>query len=639
MLVNRVMPARHLLTVREMVESFAPDLLSVTAVQSRRPDGWWRLGYGELRDWVRSLGTALLAAGVRPGDRVGVISENRSEWVITYLAVTCVGAVIVPFDVLLKAEELGAVMKAAGPVLVFTSTEYLEKVQKAQAIAGSAARLVLFDAHALVDAEWAARSAEASAKGTEAAAAATAEAAKAVPFAGWKTLPFGALVETGRLLRGRGRDLWAGVTVKPKDLAALIFTSGTTGTPKGVMLSHGNSRLERGRRAAEHRAGAHRQLAHRAALPPHVPDHDGPRRAAADEQHHHLRGLDEAERAGAGHEGDAADRRSGHPPADREALQGHPREREGQGRRDARALRRDVPLQPVPVQAAGIRAGRVLFKSVAAQLGLEHLRFFVSGGGPIAKEVIDGMEALGLPTYQGYGLSEHSPVVASCCPPANRPGSVGLPLVNAKVRIAEPDANGNGEILVRGPAVMTGYLGMPEKTAEVLDAEGWLHTGDIGMLDADGYLYITGRLKNIIVTSGGKNIYPEEIENLLAASPLLAEVVVIGKRGAQGGEEPHAIVHPNTDAIAAMEKERGSAFDDEELRKLVGAEIRRCTAGIAAYKAPRTFEVSRDELPKTSSSKVKRFLFADRKYERMTSRWTRTRSSLPAGRPSPRAAA
>jgi len=263
--------------------------------------------------------------------------------------------------------------------------------------------------------------------------------------------------------------------------------------------------------------------------------------------------------------------------------------------------------------AAGIRAGRVLFTSVAAQLGLEHLRFFVSGGGPIAKEVIDGMEALGLPTYQGYGLSEHSPVVASCCPPANRPGSVGLPLVNARVRIAESDANGNGEILVRGPAVMSGYLGMPQKTAEVLDAEGWLHTGDIGKLDTDGYLYITGRLKNIIVTSGGKNIYPEEIENLLAASPLLAEVVVIGRRGAQGGEEPHAIVHPNADAIAAMEKERGSAFDDEELRKLVGAEIRRCTAGIAGYKAPHTFEVSREELPKTSSSKVKRFLFADRK--------------------------
>jgi long-chain acyl-CoA synthetase len=613
MLVNRVMPARHLLSVREMVESFAPDLLSVTAVQSRRPDGWWKLSYGELRDWVRGLGTALLAAGVRPGDRVGVISENRSEWVITYLAVTCIGAVIVPLDVLLKAEELGAVVKAAGPALVFTSAEYLEKVQKAQAAAGSSARLVMFDAHAIVDAEWAAHGAEASAKGTEIAAAATVEAGKAVPFAGWKALPFGALVETGRLLRGRGRDLWAGVTIRPKDLAALIFTSGTTGTPKGVMLSHGN--LVSNGDGVQQSTVLGPTDNWLIVLPFH---HTYPTAmglivplltngtitcVASMKLNVLVQAMKETQPTAIPAIPLLIEKLSKGIHANVKAKGVVTRALFGVMFRFSRFLFRSF----------GIRAGTVLFKSVAAQLGLERLRFFVSGGGPIAKEIIDGMEALGLPTYQGYGLSEHSPVVASCCPPANRPGSVGLPLVNAKVRIAEPDANGNGEILVRGPSVMTGYLGMPEKTAEVLDAEGWLHTGDIGMLDADGYLYITGRLKNIIVTSGGKNIYPEEIENLLAASPLLAEAVVIGKRDAQGSEEPHAIVHPNMDAIAAMEKERGSAFSDEELRTLVGAEIRRCTAGIAGYKAPHTYEVSREELPKTSSSKVKRFLFADRK--------------------------
>jgi long-chain acyl-CoA synthetase len=606
MLVNRVRPARHLLTIREMVEGFAPDLLSVTAVQSRRPDGWWKLSYGELRDWVRSLGAALLAAGVRPGDRVGVISENRSEWVITYLAVTCVGAVIVPFDVLLKAEELAAVMKAAGSVLVFTSTEYLEKVQRAQAIAGASARLALFDAHPLVDGEAAAR-------GTDAAASATAEAAKAVPFAGWKALPFGALVETGRLLRGRGRDPWTGATVKPKDLAALIFTSGTTGTPKGVMLSHGA--LVANGDGVQQSTVLGPTDNWLIVLPFH---HTYPTMmgvfvplltngtitcVASMKLNVLVQAMKETQPT---------------------AIPAIPLLIE----KLYKGIHANVKAKGVVTRALfavlfgfsrflfttfGIRAGKALFKSVAAQLGLEKLYFFVSGGGPIAKEIIDGMEALGLPTYQGYGLSEHSPVVASCCPPANRPGSVGLPLVNAKVRIAEPDANGNGEILVRGPSVMAGYLGMPEKTAEVLDAEGWLHTGDIGMLDADGFLSITGRLKNIIVTSGGKNIYPEEIENLIATSPLVAEVVVIGRRGAQGGEEPHAIVHPNGEAVAALEKERGSAFDDEELRKVVGAEIRRCTAAIAAYKTPRSFEVSREELPKTSSSKVKRFLFADRK--------------------------
>jgi long-chain acyl-CoA synthetase len=606
MLVNRVMPARHLLTVREMVESFAPDRLSVIALQSRRPDGWWKLSYGELRDWVRSLGAALLAAGVRPGERVGVISENRSEWVITYLAVTCVGAVIVPFDILLKAEELGAVIKASQPVLVFTSTDYLEKVQKAQAIAGGAARLVMFDAHALVDAEAAAR-------GTDDAADATAEAAKAVPFAGWKAMPFRALVETGRLLRGRGRDLWAGATVRPKDLAALIFTSGTTGVPKGVMLSHGN--LVSNGDGVQQTTVLGPTDNWIIVLPFHHTYPTAMGILVPLLTHSTITCV---------------------PSMKLNVLVGIMKETSPTAipaiplliEKIYKGIHANVKAKSIVTRAlfgvmfrfsrflftvAGIRAGKVLFKSVAEQLGLERLRFFVSGGGPIAKEIIDGMEALGLPTYQGYGLSEHSPVVASCCPPANRPGSVGLPLVNAKVRIAEPDANGNGEILVRGPSVMAGYLDMPEKTAEVLDTEGWLHTGDIGTLDADGFLYITGRLKNIIVTSGGKNIYPEEIENLLATSPLAAEVIVIGKRDAQGGEEPHAIIHPNREAIEAMEKERGSAFSDEELRKLIGAEIRRCTAGIAAYKTPRTFEVSREELPKTSSSKVKRFLFADRK--------------------------
>jgi long-chain acyl-CoA synthetase len=606
MLVNRVMPARHLLTVREMVENFAPDRLSGIALQSRRSDGWWRLRYGELRDWVRSLGTSLLAAGVRPGDRVGVISENRSEWVITYLAVTSAGAVIVPFDILLKAEELAAVMKAAAPVLVFTSSEYLEKVQKAQLLAGASARLVMFDAHALVDAAAAAHD-------TNASTAATAEAAKAVPFSGWKALPFAALVETGRLLRGRGRDPWAGATVKPKDLAALIFTSGTTGVPKGVMLSHGN--LVANGDGVQQTTVLGPTDSWIVVLPFHhtyptamgifVPllTH-GTITCVPSMKVSVLVGIMKETRPTAV---------PAIPLLIEKLYKGILANVKEKGPVTRALFAVMFRFSRFLFTAFGIRAGKVLFTSVAAQLGLERLRFFVSGGGPIAKDIIDGMEALGLPTYQGYGLSEHSPVVSSCCPAANRPGSVGLPLVNAKVRIAEPDANGNGEILVRGPAVMAGYLDMPEKTAEVIDAEGWLHTGDIGTLDADGFLSITGRLKDIIVTSGGKKIYPEEIENLLATSPLVAEVVVIGKRNAQGGEEPHAIVHPNMEAVAAMEKERGSAFGDDELRRLVGAEIRRTTAGIVAYKTPRTYDVSREELPKTSSSKVKRFLFAERK--------------------------
>jgi long-chain acyl-CoA synthetase len=149
---------------------------------------------------------------------------------------------------------------------------------------------------------------------------------------------------------------------------------------------------------------------------------------------------------------------------------------------------------------------------------------------------------------------------------------------------------------------------MPEKTREVIDAEGWLHTGDIGAVDKDGYLYITGRLKNIIVTKGGKNIYPEEIENLLLQSPLISEAVVLGKLDAEGGEYPHAVIYPDPEALKALAA-GGTALDDEAVRTLIRAEIQKCTSGAAGYKVPRGFEVSREELPKTSTRKVKRFLF------------------------------
>ncbi|HVO39271.1 MAG TPA: AMP-binding protein, partial [Spirochaetia bacterium] len=200
--VNRVMESRNLHSIREMVEGFAADMLVQPALVMKNGDGYATLSYGELQDAVRSLGTALLERGMRSGDRVGLISENRSEWVITYLAVTCAGGVIVPYDILLKAEELSAIVRGGGARTVFTSAEYREKVEKAAA--GLIDTVVMFDTPA----------------GSE--------------------VSFSSLLEQGRCLRQEGRDLYRRVSVEPDSLAALIFTSGTTGTPKGVMLSHRN---------------------------------------------------------------------------------------------------------------------------------------------------------------------------------------------------------------------------------------------------------------------------------------------------------------------------------------------------------------------------------------------------------------
>jgi long-chain acyl-CoA synthetase len=569
MQVNKVAESRDRHSIRQMVDGFSPSMSGVPALVMKRGDGYWTLSYGELQEHIRALSTALLAAGVRKGDKVGLISENRSEWVITYLAVTCVGAVIVPYDILVKTEELASIIRASQARIIFTSAEYLEKVQKA---AGTEKTLVLFDA-------------------------------------GHGAQTFASMVQEGRALLSRGDKGYAQAAVAPEDLAALIFTSGTTGTPKGVMLSHRNL-VENGdgvQMTTKLGPGDNWIIV----LPFH---HTYPTSlgiftplltygritCVPSMKTNVLVGIMKdtgatcvpampllIEKIYKGVLAKVKER----PPA-------------------VRALFRVMlAVSTFFFTVLRIRIGKLLFTSVARELGVSKLRFFVSGGGPIAKDVIDGMEALGLVTFQGYGLTETSPVISNTAPAHNKPGSVGLPLANVEVRIDAPDHNGNGEILARGPNVMMGYYGMPEKTAEVIDADGWLHTGDIGKLDSDGYLYITGRLKNIIVTKGGKNIYPEEIENLLQASPLLSEVVVVGKLDNEGGEYPHAIIYPDPEVLADMLPGRQMTVD--EVRGLVRAEIQKCTAGAARYKVPQSFELSPVELPKTSTRKVKRYLFAE----------------------------
>ncbi len=565
MQINKVSESRDVHSIREMVEGFHGEMLGVPALSMKKETGYWTISYGELREHVRALATAILAQGIGKGDRVGLISENRSEWVITYLAVTSAGGVIVPYDILLKTEELAALVRASGARLIFTSAEYLEKVKKAAA--GIVKDLVLFED------------------------------------------TFFSLVEKGRGLLSAGDLGYARAQVAPDDLAAVIFTSGTTGTPKGVMLSHRNL-VENGdgvQMTTPLGPGDNWIIV----LPFH---HTYPTSlgiftpllsygritCVPSMKTNILIGI---------MKDTGATCVPAMPLLIEKIYKGILANVKAKGLVVRVVFRFLFVLSMFSFKVLHVRLGKLLFKSVSRELGVSKLRFFVSGGGPIAKDVIDGMEALGLVTFQGYGLTETSPVISTTCPAHNKPGSVGLPLTNVEVRIDAPDHNGNGEILARGSNVMLGYYGMPEKTREVIDEQGWLHTGDIGKLDEEGYLYITGRLKNIIVTKGGKNIYPEEIEDLLRASPLLSEVVVVGKLDSEGGEYPHAIIYPDPEVLAAMQP--GKRLTDDETRGIVRAEIQKCASGAARYKIPQSFELSPVELPKTSMRKVKRYLFAD----------------------------
>jgi len=239
---------------------------------------------------------------------------------------------------------------------------------------------------------------------------------------------------------------------------------------------------------------------------------------------------------------------------------------------------------------------RLMFKSIIDGLGGK-FECFVSGGAPLEVEIAEFFDRIGVPVFQGYGLTETSPTISTNYYGNNKIGTVGKPLPSVKVKLAD-----NGEILSLGTNLMQGYWGKPEMTAEVIDEDGWFHTGDIGEIDKQGYIKITGRIKNMIVLGGGKKIFPEEVEAVLETSKLVKEVCVMSvqiKSGNKAGtEEVGAVIVPADDI---------SNKSDEELQKILEEEVKNLSvANLAPYKAPTVVILHREELPKTSTRKVKR---------------------------------
>lgn len=223
----------------------------------------------------------------------------------------------------------------------------------------------------------------------------------------------------------------------------------------------------------------------------------------------------------------------------------------------------------------------------------------ISGGAPLDVSVGEFFERIGIRVYQGYGLSETSPVVSVNVDKRGLIESVGRPLKSFEAKICEE----TGELLLRGPAVMKGYHNNPELTAEVIDKDNWLHTGDIAKIDKDGHIYITGRIKNMIVLSGGKKVFPEEVESVLERSPMFSEVCVFGasrKDGSkEGTEDIFAVIVPKEEVI-------NNAKDDTQLQTLIRNEAKLLSMRLAPYKRPINIIVKKDALPKTTTRKVKR---------------------------------
>lgn len=461
----------------------------------------------ELFEQVRDLSLGLASLGIAPGDRVAIVSESRPEWVLSDLAVLSAGAVVVPVYPTLSAGPTKYILQDSGARIAIVSTPaQLEKLQQVRHLLPSLEAIVVMDAGAQAGSP--------------------------------SILTLASIVERGhgRMVAewGVARDYRdAARKVAPGDLATIIYTSGTTGEPKGVMLTHGSL-------VANMHAGA-------AALEVHQDDvalsflplsHSFERMVC---YIYLLQGVtlifaESFDTIGRDVAGVRPTIFTGVPRV-YEKLHARIVEK-GQASapvraavfrwamrvaaRRGRAMLRGRPSPPVTAMQARF-ADRLVFSKVREGVG-GRVRYMVSGSAPLPVAIAEVFHGLGLPIIEGYGLTETAPILTVNPSDAPRAGTVGKPVSGVELRIAA-----DGEILARGPNVMTGYYNKPAETGEAIK-DGWFHTGDVGSIDRDGYLSITDRKKDLLVTSGGKKIAPQPIENVLRQSPLVAEAIVLGDK-------------------------------------------------------------------------------------------------------------
>lgn len=528
------------------------------------------LTYRELGARVERCALGLLRLGVQPGDRLGVISENRPEWAVVDLAMQSVGAINTPVFTTLPPAQLHYLFQDSGVRFVFVSdAKQLRKMLAIRDRLPALEKIILFSADGGLPAEG--------------------------------VLPFRDLTAPEERDDALRMELAERQTaVKPDDLASLIYTSGTTGEPKGAMLTHRNfvsnafAALEiidvgPGDRYLSFLPLNHvfeRLVGHYLML------FSGTTVAYAENLFtlpYNMVQVRPTIMAGVP--------RFYETTADRilQQAQRGPRLRRrliGWALRVAREWAHLVAARsrpPVGLTLAHGVADLLVYKRVRKSFG-GALRMFVSGGAPLPPEVNYLFHGLGITLMEGYGLTETSPVI-SVNPGYEtlKVGTVGPPVPGVEVKIAE-----DGEILTRGPHVMKGYWNKPEETAAVLDEEGWLHTGDIGRLDEDGYLIITDRRKNILVLANGKNVAPAALENKLKSSPLIGEVMLIGDRQ----KFVTALVVPDFEALSHLAREEGWEADTPaelvaapEANRAIAAEIKRLSHDFADFEKVRKFRL------------------------------------------------
>ncbi len=568
------------------------------AMRYKANDAWHDITHQEMAQRVKHTALGLFEIGIEPGGKVAILSTNRPEWAIADFACLTARCPDVPIYPTLPAQQVAYILRNAGVTAAFVSDrEQYAKIAEIRDDVPALQHVIMFE-----DADD-----------------------------GPGVLSHRDLMQRGAAADGKYPSYKQdALAVTPEDLATLIYTSGTTGDPKGVMLSHGNF--------ASNVVAALKVVSvgpDDSALSLLPLSHVFERMAGHYTMFQAGTTINYAESidAVAANMGEVRPTVMLAVPRLYEKIYGRVLENALAGggakrkiffwaKRNAEAWA-DLELAGEPVPAwLGLKkkiGDRLVFSKLQARTG-GRIRFFVSGGAPLAPEIAKFFYAAGLKILEGYGLTETSPLIS--INPLEKPkmGSVGPSVPGVEVRIAE-----DGEILARGPNIMQGYYNKPEATAEAIDAEGWFHTGDIGELDADGYLRITDRKKDIIVTAGGKNIAPQPIENTVKTNKFIENAVMIGDKR----KFPVMLLVPNRNAVVAWATERGIPADDyahlmghPDVVAMVEREAMGNMRDLAHFEAPKKFALLADDFSIekgeiTPTLKVKRRVVAQRYAEKI----------------------
>jgi len=548
-------------TIGDILETINKKYGNKTALRIKNDDGSFReISYVKLGRRAVSISSVLINLGVNKGDRVAIFSENRPEWAAAYFGIMSCGGVILPVDVKLADAEIRFILNDSQAKCIFVSGKHLDAIDRLRNDLPHLKDIILLD-----------------------------------------NSPRPGLIQLNKLRPHRGKE--RARPIYPEDTAIIVYTSGTTGIAKGVEITCKNLLFQALRFSEILRCTPKERLL--SVLPlNHMLEITG--------------GLIAPLYAGSCVTYCDTLKTNTLLPLMKET-----------GTTviisvplvlkllHSGIMKKVAKLDPFKQRLFGallslstfllrfkIRAGRIFFGSVHKEFG-GRLHTFISGGAPLNADIEIGLNALGFRILQGYGLTETAPVVSVNTFRDNKFGSVGKPMPGVEVMILkDKGADTEGEILTRGPHVMKGYFRNPEKTAEVL-RNGWFHTGDIGYIDKDGFLFISGRRKNLIILGGGKKVFPEEVEEVAGRSPYIKEICVMARtaeRGLRmGHEEVYAVIVPNLELFG---QENITAKKD--IKDKIYFEIARLSKDLSPYKRIMSFDISYESLPKTVTAKIKR---------------------------------